>query len=38
MTQKLLRDVLNAMGVKAEIKIREEDNVLKINLVGPDMG
>ena len=26
------------MGVKAEIKIREEDNVLKINLVGPDMG
>lgn len=33
-----LRDVLNAMGVKAEIKIREEDNVLKINLVGPDMG
>ncbi|WP_163195820.1 RNA-binding cell elongation regulator Jag/EloR [Clostridium thermarum] len=33
-----LRDVLNSMGIKAEIKIKEEDNVLKINLVGPDMG
>ena len=33
-----LRDVLNSMGIKAEIKVKEEDNVLKINLVGPDMG
>ncbi|NLZ47665.1 MAG: protein jag [Clostridiales bacterium] len=33
-----LRDVLNSMGVKAEIRIKEEDDVLKINLVGPDMG
>lgn len=33
-----LRDVLNSMGIKAEIKIKEEDNVLKINLVGSDMG
>jgi spoIIIJ-associated protein len=33
-----LRDVLNSMGIRAEIKIKEEDNVLKINLVGPDMG
>jgi spoIIIJ-associated protein len=33
-----LRDVLNSMEIKAEIKVKEEDNVLKINLVGPDMG
>lgn len=33
-----LRDVLTSMEIKAEIKVREEDNVLKINLVGPDMG
>lgn len=33
-----IRDVLNSMGIKAEIKIKEEDNVLKVNLVGPDMG
>ncbi|NLM34713.1 MAG: protein jag [Clostridiales bacterium] len=33
-----LRDVLNSMGVKAEIRVKEEDDVLKINLVGPDMG
>ncbi len=33
-----IRDVLNSMGIKAEIKIKEEENVLKINLVGPDMG
>lgn len=33
-----IRDVLNSMGIKAEIKIKEEDNVLRVNLVGPDMG
>lgn len=33
-----IRDVLNSMGIKAEIKIKEEENVLKVNLVGPDMG
>lgn len=33
-----LRDVLNSMEIKAEIKVKEEDNVLKVNLVGPDMG
>lgn len=33
-----LRDVLDSMNVKAEIRIKEEDSVLKINLVGPDMG
>src|SRR3712207_8290144 len=31
--RKFLRDVLDSMGVLAEIKIKEEDNVLKINLV-----
>ncbi|ABK62139.1 RNA-binding cell elongation regulator Jag/EloR [Clostridium novyi] len=36
--RKFLRDVLDSMGVLAEIKIKEEDNVLKINLVGPKMG
>ena len=31
---KTFRDVLNSMGVKAEIRVKEEDDVLKINLVG----
>ncbi|GLC30465.1 RNA-binding cell elongation regulator Jag/EloR [Clostridium omnivorum] len=33
-----LRDVLNSMNVKAEIKIKEENDAVKINLTGPDMG
>lgn len=33
-----LRDVLNCMGVKAEIRLKEEENVIKISLTGPDMG
>lgn len=33
-----LRSVLNAMNVKAEIKVTEENNEIKINLVGPNMG
>lgn len=33
-----LRDVLDAMNIKAEIKIKEEDGELKINLIGPNMG
>jgi spoIIIJ-associated protein len=33
-----LRDILNCMEVKAEIRIKEEDNVIKISLTGPDMG
>jgi len=33
-----LRDVLEKMGVMAEIHIKEEEDCLKINLVGPDMG
>lgn len=36
--RKFLRDVLNSMGVLAEIKVKEENNVLKINLIGPNMG
>ncbi|MCY6372267.1 RNA-binding cell elongation regulator Jag/EloR [Clostridium ganghwense] len=33
-----LRNVLSSMGILAEIKITEENNVLKINLIGPNMG
>ncbi|MPM45084.1 hypothetical protein SDC9_91769 [bioreactor metagenome] len=33
-----LREVLNSMKIKAEIKIKEEGNDVKINLVGPNMG
>jgi spoIIIJ-associated protein len=33
-----IRDVLNSMGVRAEIRIKEENNVVKISLTGPDMG
>jgi spoIIIJ-associated protein len=33
-----LRDILNCMGIKAEIRVREEDNIIKISLTGPDMG
>lgn len=33
-----LRDVLNAMNVKAEINVKEENDVINITLIGPDMG
>ena len=33
-----LRDVLNAMNVKAEIRVKEEKDVINIALTGPDMG
>ncbi|MBK1810841.1 protein jag [Clostridium sp. YIM B02505] len=33
-----LRSVLDSMDIKAEIRIKEEDNVLNINLLGPKMG
>lgn len=33
-----IRDILDCMGVKAEVKIVEEDNIIKIYLTGPDMG
>ncbi|AEB74688.1 RNA-binding cell elongation regulator Jag/EloR [Clostridium botulinum] len=36
--KKFLRDVLNSMKILAEIKIKEEDDILKINLIGPNMG
>ncbi|SEF98146.1 spoIIIJ-associated protein [Caloramator fervidus] len=32
-----LRDVLDKMGLKCEIQIKDEDDILKINLVGPKM-
>ncbi|GAA0771259.1 protein jag [Clostridium subterminale] len=36
--KKFLREILNAMNVKAEIHIKEENNEININLVGPNMG
>ncbi|HAK41994.1 MAG TPA: protein jag [Clostridium sp.] len=36
--KKFLRDVLNAMNIKAEIHIKEENNEININLIGPNMG
>lgn len=33
-----LRNVLSSMGVKAEIRVKEEENVVKFTLTGPDMG
>ncbi|MEG0051061.1 MAG: RNA-binding cell elongation regulator Jag/EloR [Terrisporobacter sp.] len=35
---KFLEDVLNAMNIKAEIDIKEVNNEIKINLIGPSMG
>ncbi len=36
--KKFLREILNAMNVKAEVHIKEENNEVNINLVGPNMG
>ncbi|KZL93021.1 RNA-binding cell elongation regulator Jag/EloR [Clostridium magnum] len=33
-----IRDVLDCMEVKAEIRVKEENNIVKISLTGPDMG
>lgn len=33
-----LRDVLDSMGIKSEIRIKEENDAVKITLTGPDMG
>lgn len=33
-----LRNVLNSMGIKAEIRMKEEDDTININLIGPNMG
>ncbi len=35
---KFLRSVLNAMKIKAEIHAKEENDEIKIDLVGPNMG
>lgn len=36
--KQFLRDVLNSMGVKAEIRIKEQEDCININLTGPNMG
>lgn len=36
--REFLREVLNSMGIKAEIRIREEKDALNIILAGPQMG
>ena len=33
-----LSDILNKMDIKCEIIIKEEEDMIRINLVGPDMG
>lgn len=33
-----IRDVLDQMGVRAEIRVKEENNIVKVSLTGPDMG
>lgn len=33
-----LRDILDNMGIIAEIKVKEESDTIKISLTGPDMG
>ncbi|WML36439.1 RNA-binding cell elongation regulator Jag/EloR [Clostridium sp. OS1-26] len=33
-----IRDVLDRMGVRAEIRVKEENNIVKVSLTGPDMG
>ncbi|MBP1917549.1 RNA-binding cell elongation regulator Jag/EloR [Youngiibacter multivorans] len=35
---RFLSGVLDSMGIVAEIKVKEEDDVLRINLSGPKMG
>ncbi|GAA0745698.1 RNA-binding cell elongation regulator Jag/EloR [Clostridium oceanicum] len=36
--RQFLRSILDSMNIKAEIRIKEEKNALKIELNGPDMG
>lgn len=33
-----LREVLESMNMKAEIRVKEENDEIKINLIGPNMG
>ena len=37
-SKQFLQNVLNAMGVEAEISIKEENDIININLTGPKMG
>lgn len=37
-TRTFLRSVLDSMGIKAEIHIEDDGDMLRVNLVGPDMG
>lgn len=36
--KRFLRELLDNMGIKCEIHVKDEDDILKINLVGPKMG
>ncbi|MDP4177871.1 MAG: RNA-binding cell elongation regulator Jag/EloR [Bacillota bacterium] len=36
--KQFIKGVLDSMGMKAEIRVTEEKNIIKINLTGPDMG
>ncbi|SHJ01482.1 spoIIIJ-associated protein [Clostridium amylolyticum] len=36
--KQFLRDVLDSMGIKAEIRIKEQEDSININLTGPNMG
>jgi spoIIIJ-associated protein len=36
--EKFIIDVLNSMKIKAEVQIKEENNIIKVSLVGDDMG
>ncbi|SKA97452.1 spoIIIJ-associated protein [Caloramator quimbayensis] len=36
--KKFLRELLDKMGIKCEIHVKDEDDILKVNLVGPKMG
>lgn len=36
--RKFLRELLDKLGIKCEIHVKDEDNILKVNLVGPKMG
>lgn len=36
--REFLRNVLNEMNIKSEIHIKEEADIIRVNLIGPDMG
>ena len=35
---KFIRDVLDSMGILAEVRINEENDIIKVDLTGPKMG